>query len=142
MRAISKIIVHHSASQKTTTPMTITAWHKERGFLTIGYHAVIYKTFDGTWTIAKGRPEAQIGAHCEKHNTGTLGICVCGNYENEQMEVPALEMLIDKLTEWCKAYSIKPTEIYGHRDMKSTACPGKNLYDSLIYVRGKVAENV
>ena len=36
-------------------------------------------------------------------------------------------------------YGIKPTEIYGHRDFKDTACPGDRLYAALPRLRAEVA---
>ena len=38
---VNKLVVHHSASAKSTTKSDIEGWHTERGFNEIGYHMVI-----------------------------------------------------------------------------------------------------
>ncbi|MBL7997936.1 MAG: N-acetylmuramoyl-L-alanine amidase [Candidatus Kapabacteria bacterium] len=139
MRKIHSIVIHHSASAKTSTPNEIRGWHKQRGFDDIGYHAIIYKTAGG-WILAPGRNESIVGAHCKGFNTGTLGVVICGNYETETMEEPARALLFDVLLRWCKTYKIPSSEIFGHRDKgtTATACPGKNLYNELPAFRQRV----
>jgi N-acetyl-anhydromuramyl-L-alanine amidase AmpD len=39
----------------------------------------------------------------------------------------------------CQQYKVRPTEIYGHRDFKDTACPGDVLYKMLPQLRTEVA---
>ena len=39
----------------------------------------------------------------------------------------------------CQQYKVRPTEIYGHRDFKDTACPGDALYRMLPKLRTEVA---
>jgi peptidoglycan hydrolase-like protein with peptidoglycan-binding domain len=39
----------------------------------------------------------------------------------------------------CQQYKVRPTEIYGHRDFKDTACPGDVLYKMLPKLRTEVA---
>lgn len=44
-RSINKLVVHHSASSSVTTKRSdLERWHKERGFLDIGYHKVVGET--------------------------------------------------------------------------------------------------
>ena len=76
MRTINEIIVHCTATAegKDYTVEDITRWHKARGFKTIGYHYVIYR--DGT--VHAGRPENEIGAHCQGHNAKSIGVCYVG----------------------------------------------------------------
>ena len=73
MRKITEIIVHCSATPegKDYTVQDIDRWHRARGFKCIGYHYVIYR--DGS--IHNGRPVEQTGAHCQKHNANSIGIC-------------------------------------------------------------------
>lgn len=76
MRKITEIIIHCSATPegKDYTVEDINQWHKARGFKCIGYHYVIYR--DGS--IHNGRPIEQVGAHCQKHNANSIGICYIG----------------------------------------------------------------
>ena len=76
MRTIKELIVHCSATPegKDFTVADIDHWHKARGFRCIGYHYVVYR--DGS--IHKGRPDSDIGAHCQGHNATSIGICYIG----------------------------------------------------------------
>jgi N-acetylmuramoyl-L-alanine amidase len=75
-RPIDEIIVHCTATPegKDYTVADVRQWHKARGWSDIGYHYVVYR--DGR--VMEGRPVGQIGAHCEGHNTGTIGIAYIG----------------------------------------------------------------
>lgn len=140
MRSIHSIVVHHSASGKPTTPQQITAWHKDRGFTAIGYHAVIWKTATGAWRLSAGRPESQVGAHCKGFNTGTIGVCVTGNYEVDTLEPEAVQILTSLLIEWCIKHNVQSDRIYGHREKGDTptACPGARLFAQLPKIKQDV----
>ena len=75
-RPVRDIIIHCSATPegRDYTVADITSWHRQRGFSTIGYHYVIYR--DGS--IHCGRNIDSVGAHCQGHNTGSIGICYIG----------------------------------------------------------------
>ena len=79
MRSITLIIIHCSAVRpdQTSSARQIDQWHKARGWTCIGYHYVIRR--DGTLEV--GRPEAQVGAHCQNHNQHSLGICYEGGLD-------------------------------------------------------------
>ncbi len=136
MRAVDFLVVHHTASPKTTTVDEIRRWHRARGFSDIGYHAIIY----GDGSLHRGRPERLTGAHAKGANVRSLGVTVCGNFENEQLEDLQRKRLVRILTHWCYAYGIATNRIFGHRDVGSTrtACPGNNLYNALPSIRSDV----
>ena len=75
-RPISEIIFHCAATPegREFDRSDINAWHKQRGWSMIGYHYVILRN----GTIQEGRPIGMVGAHCEGHNTGTIGIVYIG----------------------------------------------------------------
>jgi N-acetylmuramoyl-L-alanine amidase len=120
------IVVHCSASQPDikTDAKVIDRWHRQRGFLMIGYHFVI-KT-DGA--IEKGRDEDAVGAHVEGYNARSIGICMVGgvdkdgksvnNFSQDQM-LSLLVVLKDLKKKHPKAV------IQGHRDFPKVAkdCP-------------------
>lgn len=126
MRKINKIILHHSASpMSTTTFEDIKRWHLERGFKDIGYHWVIDKNGE----LWKGRPESQIGAHCKGHNRDSIGICIVGNFELEELneyQFNTLRYLLYFLEE--KYYTL---DIHNHYYLSKTKCPGKNMIEIL-----------
>lgn len=118
MRTINEIIVHCTATPegKDYTVADITKWHKARGFKTIGYHYVVYR--DGT--VHAGRPEDQVGAHCQGHNAHSIGVCYVGGLTADgktakdtrtAAQKQALRNLLVKLR---KKYP--KAKILGHRD--------------------------
>lgn len=118
MRTINEIIVHCTATPegKDYTVEDITRWHKARGFKTIGYHYVVYR--DGT--VHAGRPEDQVGAHCQGHNAHSIGVCYVGGLTADgktakdtrtAAQKQALRNLLVKLR---KKYP--KAKILGHRD--------------------------
>lgn len=122
------IAIHCSATgpKQNIGAKDIDKWHRAKGWACIGYHYVIRR--DGT--VEEGREEGVIGAHVENWNHNSLGICLVGgvdanditkavdNFTHEQME--ALKVLLKKLKEkYPKAH------IQGHRDFPKVAkaCP-------------------
>ena len=126
MRTIDKIIIHCSATLpgQRVDVETITRWHKQRGFKTIGYHFFI----DRSGTIHAGRPLEQQGAHCKGQNAHSIGICYEGGLDIrgrtfdtrtvEQKET--LQKLLQKLKE-----DYPEVKVVGHRDLPGVTkdCP-------------------
>lgn len=79
MRTITLIIVHCSAvgPGQQSSAADIDRWHKAQGWKGIGYHFVVRR--DGT--IERGRPEAEVGAHCQNHNQHSIGVCYEGGLD-------------------------------------------------------------
>jgi N-acetylmuramoyl-L-alanine amidase len=129
MRKINEIIVHCSATPegKNFTVEDIEKWHKEKGFVSIGYHYVIY--LDGT--IHKGRAIENIGAHCVKHNANSIGICYIGGLakDGKTPKDTRTEAQKESLLILLKELKTKfPTaEIYGHNEFVKKACPSFNV---------------
>ena len=136
MRPIKRIIIHHSASPRvTTTIQQIEGWHKKAGYKGVGYHKVI----EGGGLVRQGRPDEEIGAHAYGHNHDSLGVCVVGNFENEQPDEAQIDALVQVLATLCKRHGLKASAIFGHRDVNPTACPGKHLFSKLPAIRQRVA---
>lgn len=138
MRKVTFLVVHHTASPKTTTVAQVTEWHLKRGFSTIGYHALIY----GTGQVNRGRSEAIVGAHALGANRDSLGVSLSGNFDKEMPEQIQITKLVRLLAYWCKTYGVSPTEIYGHRQKGTTktACPGTNLFKEMTRIKKEVAD--
>lgn len=79
MRKITEIIVHCTATPygRETSVEEIDAWHRARGFKSIGYHFVI--GLDGR--VMTGRNIKEPGAHCKGHNAHSIGICYVGGLD-------------------------------------------------------------
>jgi len=134
MRPINEIIIHCSATKPS---MDIGAdWIRrihvqQNKWQDIGYHFVIRRN----GAIKNGRPVAEIGAHCNGHNTGTIGICMVGGMsetgrpENNltKAQFETVQQLISSLA---KQF---PTiiKLSGHNDYTNKACPCFNVHEKL-----------
>lgn len=126
-RRTDHIIIHCSATkpEQDVGAAEIDKWHRQKGWLKIGYHYVIKR--DGTIEI--GRKHEQVGAHCQGKNHNSVGICLVGgsdaddltkaeaNFTEDQME--ALDSLL---------YTVRGfypnADVIGHRDVDPhKACP-------------------
>lgn len=129
MRAINRIIVHHSASPDTWDVATIDKEHKARGFSGIGYHFLIHKDpVADVWLVSQGRPVDQVGAHDQGQNSDSIGVCISGNYSLAQMPIMARETLLNTVAVLCKKYNLTQKNLEGHRENEPketpTECPG------------------
>lgn len=127
-RVINEIIVHCTATAegKDYTVDDIRRWHKAQGWSDIGYHYVVYR--DGTVHI--GRNVDVAGAHCEGHNSRSIGVVYVGGVaadgktpkdtRTEAQKAALLSLMIDLRKLYPKA------KICGHRDYSSKACPSFN----------------
>jgi N-acetyl-anhydromuramyl-L-alanine amidase AmpD len=100
----------------------IDRWHREKGWLKIGYHYVINR--DGSIEI--GRETEAIGAHAKGYNATSVGICLVGgldddgepedNFTEEQWN--SLDLAVDGLvTRYPNA------KVIGHNNVSSKSCP-------------------
>lgn len=125
MRPINKIIVHCTATPegRDVTVEEIDAWHRKRGFKSIGYHYVIY--LDGS--IHKGREDDKIGAHCVGYNSRSLGVCYVGGLakDGKTPKDTRTEEQKESLRKLLRMLKTKYPEarIFGHRDFAAKACP-------------------
>lgn len=124
MRQINEIIVHCTATKEGQNFKVddINRWHKQRGWNMIGYHYVVY--LDGT--IHQGRSEDQIGAHCLKHNTNSIGVVYVGGLDTEGRPKDTRTEAQEKglrqiLTELKRKYP--KASIHSHKDFAPKACP-------------------
>jgi N-acetylmuramoyl-L-alanine amidase len=138
-RTINNIFIHHSATPRDTTEHdAVKKYHmEERGWSDIGYHY----TIDYAGVVRKGRPDNRTGAHVKGHNTASLGICLFGNFENENPTKPQIDALTALLRTLQELYKIPAGEIKAHKDVSPTACCGKNLYGLLPWVRTQLKQN-
>lgn len=136
-RVTDQIVIHHTgnAVDDDLSAAEIDASHKGQGWTCIGYHYVIRK--DGTVEVA--RPHWTVGAHAYGHNSHTIGIHVCGNFEEAEPTAAQIESTAMLLANLCADYglSIDRDTIVGHRELMATACPGRNLYEMMDTVVGK-----
>jgi N-acetylmuramoyl-L-alanine amidase len=133
-KATNYIVVHCSATKASATKVDakeIDRWHRQRGWLMIGYHFVI--TRDAI--LQKGRELNAAGAHVAGHNHESIGVCLVGgisddgspedNFTKEQKEV-LLAILRELRAVYPKA------RIIGHYELEpKKACPSFNVQEWL-----------
>jgi hypothetical protein len=118
MKTIDSIIIHCSATRANmdVRASDIDKWHKERGFVMIGYNYVI--DLDGT--VEVGRPLTMNGAHCIGYNDHSIGICYIGGLDifgnpcdtRTIEQKKAMHELVEKLMDRHPAI----VKVLGHRD--------------------------
>jgi len=145
---VTHMVVHHSAgpnSSPSWPAVVLAIWNlhvNTNGWCDIGYNWII----DPNGVIYEGRGGGNNvkGAHFCGANSGTMGVCLLGNYEEQPPTLAALEALRRLLT-WksCDA-SLNPVgqglhaasglllpTIASHQDGCATLCPGQQLLQAL-----------
>lgn len=135
-RTIKEIIVHCTATPegRVETVQSIRNMHKAKGWSDIGYHYLIGLNGE-RW---EGRNVNLIGAHCEGHNSNSIGVCYVGGVDKkmqakdtrtEKQKYALVALLKDLRKLYPKA------KIYGHHDFnKGKSCPcfdAKNEYKNI-----------
>ena len=133
------IVIHHSASRRSSSEEIDREHQEVRGWDGIGYHFVIGNGTD----MPLGRIDATYrwetqthGAHAgpnplqAPYNADGIGICLIGNFDIE----PFNAFQEKRLVELCALLisnipTLSVSRIIGHRDVpgKATACPGRNV---------------
>ena len=125
MSKIDEIIIHCSATPegRDHSVADVTAWHRARGFRTIGYHYLVH--IDGR--VERGRPESEIGAHCLGHNARSIGVCYVGGLASDcktpkDTRTPEQRRMLRELVKGLQR-KYRGAKVYGHRDFAAKACP-------------------
>ncbi|MEM2049539.1 MAG: peptidoglycan recognition family protein [Thermoproteota archaeon] len=119
-RPIRKIIIHHTGFDAPFKG--IESWyqihrsHQQRGWKGIGYHIGISP--EGRVSLL--RPISLIGAHCEGHNSDSVGVVVWGWKNKTHLQLTRLAQVVALLQKKFNA------EVYFHRDLGNTICPDIN----------------
>ena len=120
------LVVHHSVideGEDIASLLEIQRLHrKDRQWADVAYHFFIGKQ----GTVYEGRAINVRGTHVAGYNTGSLGVCLIGNF----MEIsPTAEQLdaLRLLSRWLTV-RLQLTHLAGHRDFNEiTVCPGDNV---------------
>lgn len=121
----------------------------ERGWSDIAYHYIVFQPMGDVKfaRVFEGRPVHHVPAAQLGHNTGTLAICVYGNFEHEDSVKPntrhAIDVLLTGRPDLTGCGAVKT--LGGHRDApgQSTECPGDTLYAQLdVIARGAHLERM
>jgi N-acetylmuramoyl-L-alanine amidase-like protein/putative peptidoglycan binding protein len=150
-----KILVHHTATPNVKAvsrqaaddlAQSIQNFHMNtRGWIDSGQHFTISRggfVLEGRHRslelLRSGQRQVE-GAHCTGQNILAVGIENEGTYTASGPPTEQWKRLRQLCAYVCQQYRIPPTEIFGHRDFKDTACPGDVLYSMLPKLRTEVA---
>ena len=133
LKAVDYIVIHCSATKEDQNfdVEDIRRWHRQRGWMDVGYHFVIKR--DGE--VQTGRPHDVPGAHARGFNHVSLGVCLIGGVESDgktpesnytAFQWRELERLVRDLL---KLYP--DAKVVGHRDLPNVnkACPSFDVPD-------------
>lgn len=150
----SHLTVHHTAAlQKrkasleekmrslqsfSQSPGTLAGGRRKPAWPDVPYH--FYISVDGR--IAEARDINFVGdTNTDYDPTGHVLVVLEGNFEKEQPSMQQIQAL-NELSLWLAVtWKIPASNINGHKDFASTACPGKNLENELPRLRKNIAEN-
>ena len=154
-RRPAKILVHHTATPNVTDfsrtqavrlARSIQNYHIDRQrWADSGQHFTISRggyVLEGrhrSLEMLRGGRRMVEGAHCTGQNIIAVGIENEGTYTTTEPTTQQWNRLREMCAYVCQQYRVRPTEIYGHRDFKDTACPGDALYKMLPKLRTEVA---
>lgn len=128
-RGATEAIFVHCAATKAGMDIglrEVRQWHKEAGFLDVGYHFIIRR--DGT--IEEGRPVDVVGSHVKGWNERSVGICLVGGIDAkgqpEANFAPSQMFELRGLLQTLQA-QYPQAVIKAHHDVAPKACPSFNL---------------
>jgi len=141
MGFVSRITIHHEGWTPvwfTDAPTTakrlesIRRSHLQRmNAGDIGYHFII----DRAGSLWEGRQISYQGAHVRKHNPHNIGLMLLGNFELQRPTDPQIASLKDTLTKLMRHHRVPTSQVYTHRELNVTTCPGKSLQAQMIALR-------
>jgi hypothetical protein len=154
-RRPAKILIHHTATpnvsdlsrtQAQRLARNIQNHHlDQQGWADSGQHFTVSRggyVLEGrhrSLEMLRGGRRMVEGAHCTGQNIIAVGIENEGTYSTNGPTTQQWNRLRQMCAYVCQQYKVRPTEIYGHRDFKDTACPGDVLYTMLPKLRTEVA---
>jgi hypothetical protein len=131
-----KIIVHHSASPGGSA-RGIHAYHLSKGWDGLGYHFVIgngipdgngRRQRDGEAHVGYRWRRQKNGAHAgKKFNGHSIGICLIGNFQASRPSDKQMQSLVRLVKYLMQTCDIPADQIYPHREVRATRCPGRQF---------------
>lgn len=132
--------VHHQGGRASSVPAVAMRNIEATGRQRFGRFSYSYVWHPGGGgTILEGAG-LTVGAHTGGHNSTSLAVCLAGNYDVDpcpDAAVRDIAALIRHLMD--TGALVRGAPIRGHRDVKSTACPGRHAYARLPEIRAAVA---
>lgn len=128
-RAVTEAIFVHCSATKASMNVglrEIRQWHKEQGWLDVGYHFIIRR--DGT--IEEGRPVDVVGSHVKDWNSKSVGVCLVGGIDDKgKFEANFTPAQMQSLRGLLQTLMVQYPEakLMAHHQVAPKACPSFNL---------------
>lgn len=124
---VDTIIIHCTATPRgrAVTVADVDQWHRERGWDGIGYHFLIGLNGE----VWEGRPLDRIGAHCQGHNSHSIGIAYVGGLKEDgktpcDTRTDAQRASMERLVRDLDRRYGRRLNVVGHRDIdRHKNCP-------------------
>ncbi len=134
------MMLHHTAASETGDPAAqirgFQAYHQGLGWPDIAYHFLV----DRSGTVYQGRDPGTRGDTATNYDpTGYFLVCLNGNFDVDTPTDAQLEAAA-RLFAWGSATYGVGTDVAGHRELASTACPGGNLF--AVLQTGRIEQRV
>ena len=131
MRKITRVIIHHTVTSRDATVADIDRMHKRRNWGSasvpywaskspLGYYVQYHYLITSDGKVTQCQEEKTASWHAGNANFDSIGVCMTGNFQNEMPTKKQQDSLRELLLK-------KGLSIQLHRDVKATACPGKNI---------------
>lgn len=129
---INKITLHHSATELKPGDIlgkklaAMQTWgQSDRRWWDVPYH--FFVDLDGNYW--EGRDYRFMGETNTTYNPWGYFLINCyGNWEANEPNQKQIEAVANMMAWACAEFGVSPEELYGHKDLAQTSCPGKNLY--------------
>ena len=129
----TKFILHHTAVSYVKNPNQLKAtnqYHKDKGFnkSELGYYTGYHYEISAAGVVTQTRKIEEEGCHTIGENTSSIGICLDGDFDNEQptsAQVASLKALLLQLSDQYAIYNVFP-----HRKYANKTCYGSLLSDT------------
>ncbi len=131
---ITHVIVHHSYT-RTGSAVAYANFHiNEYNWPGIAYHYVIDKNGTVNYTL----DHEKVGYHCKGMNRKSVGVCLTGNFDIEDVTPIQFTALVDLLLSLRKEYKWK---IGFHNEYSNKTCPGWRFPEKHLLQEIDKAEN-
>lgn len=146
---VKRVIVHHTATtpNANSSAAVRAIWHyhaNSRGWGDIGYNYLVDQSgniFHGRYTNATYAEQNNVdvvGGHAYGNNLRTVGIAALGDFTNRTPSSASIRAIGEVAAFKGGPYGLNPgkgTRLVGHRDVRSTSCPGARLYARLSSIK-------
>lgn len=131
----SHVFIHHSVTAVTADPYADMRQIERVGMERFGCFPYSYCVHPRAGEVLEGAGLAR-GAHTGRWNSTSFGIGWIGNYDERSPKVAQIDATRALIADLQAAGHLRRNvQIFAHRDVAATACPGQKLYDILDVIR-------